>query len=218
LNSEGTAVASLALLARDAADNLSDASNIVTVKIDKSASSVLLTGVSEGATYNFGSVPTAACSTTDALSGVATQATLSLTGGNPDGSGSFTATCSGASDLAGNSAAAVSVNYTVNAPTATPTHTPTNTPTATPTHTATNTPTNTATDTPTATNTPTNTPVPPTATATATNTPSAGTLVGTCGAYTVYKNGNSYTAAGWSGSILVGTNSNNTLSGSNGPT
>ena len=41
--------------------------------------------------------------------------------------------------------------------------------------------------------------------------------MGTCGSYTVYKNGNSHTAAGWSGSILVGTNSNNTLNGSNGP-
>ena len=77
---------------------------------------MLLTGVSEGATYNFGSVPTASCSTTDALSGVATQATLSLSGGNGDGSGNFTATCSGASDLAGNSAAPVSVTYTVNPP------------------------------------------------------------------------------------------------------
>ncbi len=145
-----------------------------TVKVDKSAPSVILTGVSNGASYTVGSVPTAACSTTDALSGVATQATLSLTGDNPDGTGNFTATCSGASDLAGNSAATVSVNYTVNAPTATPTHTPTltptNTPTATPTHTATETPTNTATDTPTA--TPTHT-----ATETPTDTPTATPLI-----------------------------------------
>ncbi|MFN8440647.1 MAG: calcium-binding protein [Caldilineaceae bacterium] len=268
--SSGEGTLTLSATCKDVALNQRTAT--YTVKVDKSAPSVILTGVSNGASYTVGSVPTAACSTTDALSGVATQATLSLTGGNPDGTGSFTATCSGATDLAGNSAAAVSVSYTVNAPTATPTHTPTatntptntptatptntatDTPTATPTHTATDTPTNTATDTPTpthtatdtptdtptntatdtptatpthtATETPTNTPVPPTATATATNTPvpptptntpSAGTLVGTCGAYTVYQNGNSYTAAGWSGSILVGTNSNNTLNGTNGP-
>ena len=60
-------------------------------------------------------MPTAACSTTDALSGVATQASLSVTGGNADGTGSFTATCSGATDNAGNSAAPVSVSYTVTA-------------------------------------------------------------------------------------------------------
>lgn len=169
--------------ARDNAGNTASAS-FGPIKIDKTAPSVLITGVTDGATYPFGSVPTAACSTTDALSGVATQATLSVTGGNPDGSGTFTATCSGATDLAGNGAAAVSVSYTVNAPTPTPTDTPlptatpTNTatdtplPTATPTATATDTPlptatpTATATDTPLPTATPTNTPVPPTATPT----------------------------------------------------
>jgi hypothetical protein len=43
---------------------------------------------------------------------VATQATLSISGGNADGTGSFTATCSGASDKAGNTGSA-SVSYTV---------------------------------------------------------------------------------------------------------
>jgi len=46
---------------------------------------------------------------------VATLATLSSSGGNPDGTGSFTITCSGATDVAGNSAAPTSVSYTVNA-------------------------------------------------------------------------------------------------------
>jgi hypothetical protein len=116
LSSEGTAVSSTAQTVSDRALNSSDASNIVTVKIDKTAPVVTLTGVTDGATYAFGSVPTTACSTTDALSGVATQATLSITGGNPDGSGSLTATCNGATDLAGNSAAAVRVAYTVASP------------------------------------------------------------------------------------------------------
>jgi hypothetical protein len=84
------------------------------VKVDKTAPVVTVDNVSDGATYTLGSVPTAACSTTDALSGVATQATLSITGGNGDGTGTFTATCSGAVDNAGNTAAPVSVNYTVN--------------------------------------------------------------------------------------------------------
>jgi hypothetical protein len=83
-----------------------------TVKVDKTAPVVLVTGVSDGATYEVGAVPTAACSTSDALSGVATQATVAITGGNPDGTGSFTATCSGAADNAGNRGSA-SVTYTV---------------------------------------------------------------------------------------------------------
>ena len=184
LSGEGTALSSTAQTVTDRALNGSDPSNVVTVKIDKTAPSVLLTGVTEGATYPFGSVPTAACSTTDALSGVATQATLNTTGGNGDGSGNLTATCSGATDLAGNGATPVSVHYTVGAPppTATPTATPTNTATDTPTATPTATPTDTATNTPvpptaTSTNTPTdtatNTPVPPTATPTATSTDTA---------------------------------------------
>jgi hypothetical protein len=115
LSSEGAAVASTAQTITDQAGNSSAASNIVTVQIDKTAPVVTVTGVSDGASYTVGSVPTAACSTTDALSGVATQATVSVTGGNPDGTGSFTATCSGATDLAGNSGSA-SVSYTVSAP------------------------------------------------------------------------------------------------------
>ncbi|MFN8491593.1 MAG: PxKF domain-containing protein [Caldilineaceae bacterium] len=113
LSSEGAAVASTAQTVTDLAGNTSVSSNVVTVKLDKAAPVVTVTGVSNGATYPLGSVPAAGCSTSDALSGVATQATLNVTGGNPDGTGSFTATCSGASDNAGNSATPVSVTYTV---------------------------------------------------------------------------------------------------------
>jgi hypothetical protein len=74
---------------------------------------VTVTGVSEGATYLLGAVPVAGCSTTDEGSGVATEATLSLSGGNSLGVGSFTATCSGATDTAGNAADPVSVHYNV---------------------------------------------------------------------------------------------------------
>jgi hypothetical protein len=116
LSSEGTAVSSTAQTVSDRALNGSDPSNVVTVKIDKTSPSVLVTSVTNGATYAFGSVPTAACSTSDALAGVATQATLNVTGGNSDGTGSFTATCSGATDNAGNSAAPVSVSYSVTPP------------------------------------------------------------------------------------------------------
>ena len=114
LSSEGSAVSSTAQTNTDQAGNSSAASNIVTVQIDKTAPVVTVTGVSDGASYTLGSVPAAACSTSDALSGVATQATASVTGGNGDGTGSFIATCSGASDNAGNSGSA-SVSYTVSA-------------------------------------------------------------------------------------------------------
>jgi len=70
------------------------------IDIDMTAPVVAVTGVSNGATYILGSVPVAGCSTTDALSGVATPASLSMSGGPVVGS--FTATCSGASDNAGN--------------------------------------------------------------------------------------------------------------------
>jgi hypothetical protein len=112
LSGEGAGISSTAQSVSDLAGNTSAPSNIVTVQIDRTAPSVSVTGVTNGATYSLGSVPTAACSTTDALSGVATQATLSISGGNADGTGSFTATCSGASDKAGNTGSA-SVSYTV---------------------------------------------------------------------------------------------------------
>jgi hypothetical protein len=112
LSSEGNAVASTAQTITDLAGNSSAASNVVTVQIDKTAPVVTVTGVSNGASYTLGSVPTAGCSTTDVLSGVATQAILSVTGGNADGTGSFTATCSGAIDNAGNNGSA-SVTYNV---------------------------------------------------------------------------------------------------------
>ena len=55
----------------------------------------------------------AGCSTRDDASGVAASAVLSISGGNPDGTGFFTATCSGARDNVGNLAADVVVHYAV---------------------------------------------------------------------------------------------------------
>jgi hypothetical protein len=75
-----------------------------------------VTNVTEGAAYALGSVPQAGCSSTDNLSGVATEATLLLTGGDAQGLGYFTAICSGALDAAGNVAVHAVVHYTVNNP------------------------------------------------------------------------------------------------------
>lgn len=94
-------------------DNPARPVTVNNIDIDQTAPVLAVTGVSNGATYTLGSVPTAACSTTDATSGVATQATVADPGGNGNGTGSFTATCSGAADNAGNPAAPVNVTYTV---------------------------------------------------------------------------------------------------------
>ena len=85
----------------------------VTLLVDNTPPVVSVTGVANGATYLMGAVPAAACSTTDALSGVAIPAALSITGGTIAGTGSFTATCVGATDKAGNVAPVVSVSYRV---------------------------------------------------------------------------------------------------------
>lgn len=96
----------------DVANNLSTA-QLGPFNIDKTPPVVTVTGVTNGAIYTFGSVvPTAGCSTTDALSGVKTNATVSVTGGT-NGAGTFTATCAGATDIAGNSAPAVTATYMV---------------------------------------------------------------------------------------------------------
>ncbi|MFZ3332316.1 MAG: SBBP repeat-containing protein [Candidatus Acidiferrales bacterium] len=89
----------------------------LTVQIDLTPPVVSVTGVSNGAVYYYEHAPAAGCNTTDALSGVATPASLAVTGGNEFGFGNYKATCSGAEDEAGNIAAAVSVSYTINGPT-----------------------------------------------------------------------------------------------------
>jgi hypothetical protein len=89
----------------------------LTVQIDLTPPVVTVSGVSNGAIYYYGHTPAPGCNTTDALSGVATPASLAVTGGNEFGFGNYQATCSGAEDEAGNTAAPVSVSYTVNGPT-----------------------------------------------------------------------------------------------------
>jgi hypothetical protein len=74
---------------------------------------ITVTGVTEGSTYTLGAVPQAGCSTTDEGSGVAVEAALTLTGGTSLGVGTFTATCSGAVDNAGNAGNTAVVNYSV---------------------------------------------------------------------------------------------------------
>jgi len=85
----------------------------VSIKRDATLPVVAVTGVTEGSVYILGAVPEAGCSTSDGMSGVATEASLSLTGGNALGVGSFTAACSGALDNAGNAGNTATVQYNV---------------------------------------------------------------------------------------------------------
>jgi hypothetical protein len=85
----------------------------VTIARDASKPATTVIGLEAGATHNLGSVPQASCATTDNLSGVATEAALALTGGDAQGVGAITATCSGALDAAGNAADPAVVHFTV---------------------------------------------------------------------------------------------------------
>src|SRR5690606_14901732 len=74
-------------------------SQSVTIMRDATAPAVSVTGIADGAVYTLGdTIPTVGCTTDDATSGVATQATVSTTGGPV---GEMTVTCSGATDNAG---------------------------------------------------------------------------------------------------------------------
>lgn len=100
----------------DYAGNISAPFTVSGINLDKTPPTVTVTGVAEGATYILGDVPVAGCETFDVLSGVSVEATLTLTGGTTYGTGSFTATCSGAVDFAGNTSPDVAVSYKVITP------------------------------------------------------------------------------------------------------
>jgi uncharacterized protein YjbI with pentapeptide repeats len=81
--------------------------------LDTTPPVVTVTGVGNGKTYVTGAVPKAGCKTTDNGT-VSDPATVKVTTTGKNGVGRFTATCSGAADLAGNrQKAPVSVTYTV---------------------------------------------------------------------------------------------------------
>ena len=82
------------------------------IDIDLTAPTVAITGITDNATYDLGAVPQPGCTTSDALSGVAASAAVSVSGGTSNGVGTFAVTCNGAKDKAGNAGAA-SASYTV---------------------------------------------------------------------------------------------------------
>jgi microsomal dipeptidase-like Zn-dependent dipeptidase len=87
------------------------------INIDLTAPVVVINGITDGAAYDLGAVPPATCTTTDALSGVATAAVASVTGGTSNSVGTYSVTCNGAGDIAGNTGAAsatFAVHYVFN--------------------------------------------------------------------------------------------------------
>lgn len=108
-NTEGTDVEIASGSVADNAGNVTPSIKAGPFQIDKTRPTVIVNGVVDGATYTLGSVPAASCTTTDAMSGVVTHATVSFSGGPV---GSVMATCSGAEDNAGNTASN-SVTYKV---------------------------------------------------------------------------------------------------------
>ncbi|HEY0602846.1 MAG TPA: PxKF domain-containing protein, partial [Herpetosiphonaceae bacterium] len=99
LTTEG-ATLSTAGTASDNAGNTATAT-VSGINIDKTAPDVTIKGITNGGVYTLGAVPTASCSATDSLSGVAGTCSGTLTGGTTNGVGSFSYTAT-ATDKAGN--------------------------------------------------------------------------------------------------------------------
>ena len=85
--------------------------SVTGLKIDRSAPSVSVKGVTDGATYTLGSAPTPGCHAYDGLSGLRSACKGVRTGGNANGVGQFTYAAS-ALDKAGN-ARVVKATYRV---------------------------------------------------------------------------------------------------------
>ncbi|BCJ49595.1 hypothetical protein Asp14428_10700 [Actinoplanes sp. NBRC 14428] len=82
----------------------------VSLNIDRTAPTVTVAGATNGGRYGAEAVPAVTCRTTDQGSGVATAAKPALTSNDR---GVYTAACTGAVDRAGNTAAAVTLSFTV---------------------------------------------------------------------------------------------------------
>lgn len=89
-------------------------SDTIGLDLQHTGPAVVVTGVAAGRVYAAGYVPAAGCRTTDAISGVARKAKLSVAASGRQGLGAVTATCAGATNNAGLAQAApVRVKYTV---------------------------------------------------------------------------------------------------------
>jgi HYR domain-containing protein/Big-like domain-containing protein len=104
----GDGMHTVSATAADTSGN-STTSGAVSFNVDTTAPTVTLGGGPSLAATTTSSNLT--CQTVDRLSGVATDATLVISGGSGNGVGTFTATCRGATDNAGNQTPPVSVTF-----------------------------------------------------------------------------------------------------------
>ena len=104
LSAEGTCTD---LAGNDASDSYGS------FNVDKTAPTNSVQGVTDGGSYTAATRPTPTCLTSDGGSGPDEQASIALSGGNSNGIGAITATCSGGTDMAGHPATSVSKTYTV---------------------------------------------------------------------------------------------------------
>jgi hypothetical protein len=86
----------------------------ITISLDWLPPAVTIGGVASGATYELSHVPTPTCTAVDALSGIDAPCQWRISGGQPDGSGTFTVVA-WATDVAGNEGF-TSLAYTVEGP------------------------------------------------------------------------------------------------------
>jgi uncharacterized protein YjbI with pentapeptide repeats len=82
-------------------------------KLDTTRPVMKVTGVRNGHVYAVGKVPKIGCADSDEYSTIVNPGTLTVSGKGSHGLGVFTATCSGAADLAGNTALPVHATYKV---------------------------------------------------------------------------------------------------------
>ena len=81
------------------------------INIDATKPVVGITGVANGGMYTLGAVPAVGCTASDAGSGLTTPCVVTVTGGTPNGVGTFTASAT-ATDKAGNTTSS-SISYRV---------------------------------------------------------------------------------------------------------
>ena len=97
---------------RTAADHAANtaAATVSGLKIDNAPPTVKFAGATDGSTYTLDKMPAVTCQSSDSASGVAIQATARITRGER---GAHAATCSGATDAAGNTSPSMTIRYTV---------------------------------------------------------------------------------------------------------
>ncbi|MGR6320031.1 hypothetical protein Q2K19_25720 [Micromonospora soli] len=100
------------MIKRTAVDNAGNTreAEVTDINVDLTPPNVTIVGAVNGNRYTLDKTPSISCATTDATSGIATHAAPTVT---RNVTGVYTATCSGATDIAGNTAPPKTITYIV---------------------------------------------------------------------------------------------------------